>query len=309
MKIIAALTAFVAAVPAFCIDAKGLLNKAIAQQPKLVYSGQRTVEMTVGGERRTLVEYVLHSGRRSRTTYPNDSPRRGFVIVETPLARWEYNPKRNEIRKTPPKRDDSLRVLRALVRGAETGRLKLATLGSATVAGILANGVSISDASGNLARKMWIDPDTGLILKAEQFGRVGGRLASFAYTRVNFKPDIRPGDFAPLKRRGAKVVEEEQDFDVPWTVLQPKWLPPNFTEIRRGLRKFNGKPVLLIHYGSGQKNFTLFQSQGAAPHVPENSNGLQMASEAFGDVWVTAVGNVSRETLQQVLQSIRQNGQ
>jgi len=42
----------------------------------------------------------------------------------------------------------------------------------------------------DLHRRTGIDTDTGLILKAEQFGRVGERLASFIFRRVNFDPVI-----------------------------------------------------------------------------------------------------------------------
>ncbi|MGI8923829.1 MAG: hypothetical protein ACR2HJ_07290 [Fimbriimonadales bacterium] len=116
------------------------LQRSLKGQDGLKYSGERHVELVVGGERKVLIEYVLRSGARSRITYPNDSPRRGFVIVETPQGRWEYDPKRNEIRVSSPKRGDSLRIMGALVRSAQTRRLKVSALEQEMIAGRKASG-------------------------------------------------------------------------------------------------------------------------------------------------------------------------
>jgi hypothetical protein len=284
-----------------------MLRRAVRQQPQLRYSGERMVELVVDGDRRVLTEFVLRDGPRARITYPEDSPRRGFVVVETDEGRWEFNPTKNEIRRSRPQRGEAIHLLGGLVRAVEEGRFRAMPLEPDNVAGRRASGVAISDAKGNVARRLWIDAETGLILKAEQFGRVGERLASFAFRRVNFDPVIRPGDFGPIRREGAKIVNDEQDFDVPWTVRVPSWLPPGFEESGRGLRSVGTRPVLLIHYSDGTRHFSLLQAAGRTAPEPDTdrpARGVNLRQIRLGDVWFVVVGNLEPETLDRVVQSI-----
>lgn len=283
-----------------------LLRRCARMQPQLRFSGERTVELVVDGERQVLTEFVLRDGLRSRTTYPENSPRRGFVVLEIPEGRWEFNPIRNEIRRSPPRRDEAIQLLVEQLRAAENGRLTVQPLEQLTIAGVKAVGVGIGDASGNLGRKMWLDPESGLILKAVQVGRVGQRLAAFEFKRVNYEPVIRPGDFEPLRREGAKYITDEPDFDVPWEVMAPAWLPPGFEPSGRGLRNLGGRPVVLLHYSDGRRHFTVFQSNGPRPPElpPRPARDINSRASRSGDVWSVAMGNLDGETLERVVQSI-----
>lgn len=283
-----------------------VLRNAIRAQNRLRYSGERVVELVVNGDRKVLTEYILRNGAQSRTTYPDDSPRKGFVIVENGGERWEFDPNRNEIRRQKARREETLLLMGGMMKAAQEGRLRIASFEGGTIAGAKAFGITVSDAQGNVARRLWIDPAMGMILKAEQYGRVGQLLAAFEFRRVNYNPVIRDGDFGPIKRGGAKVVNEAQDFNVPWNVMTPTWLPQGFSEVSRGLRRFRGRPVVLILFTDGRRQFSVFQSQGSAPQIPprQANRAINMRMSRSGDVWSVAVGGMDGETLDRVVQSI-----
>lgn len=312
MRIFAAAAIAAASTLGFCQERPQprlveLLKRTARPGENVRYSGVRQVELMVNGERKVITEFVLRDGRRSRTTYPEDSPRKGFVLVETPRGRWEYDPIRNEIRRMQPRREGALHLLGGLVRGIEQGKITLQSIGQDTVAGRNATGIAIGDREGNIGRKLWIDNETKVVLKAEQFGRVGERLAGFTFTRIHYNPLIRPDDFEPPKREGARVVAAEPTFSVGWTILTPSWLPPGFKEVNRGLRKLGQASVVLIHYSNGPSNFTIFQSQGdSAPKPPPKGSrqGVNMRMARFGNIWSVAVGSLEAETLDHVVQSI-----
>src|SRR5438552_3882487 len=191
-----------------------ILRRAVRSQNNLRYYGERSVELMVNGERRVLTEYVLRDGPRSRTTYPENSFRKGFVVLETPEGRWEFNPIKNEIRQSRPHRQEAMQLMGGLLKAGQEHKLRVEPFDGGAIAGRKTIGVAISDPQGNVARRLWVDSETGLILKAEQFGRVGQKLATWEFKRVNYDPVIRPGDFGPIHREGAKLVNDEPDFNV-----------------------------------------------------------------------------------------------
>lgn len=287
-------------------DAREVIGKAVRSQPQLRYKGTRMVDVVVGGRPVHLTEYVSRDRGRSRTTYPDDSPRRGFVIVETPGESWEYNPGRNTIRRLPGRRPDHM-MLRELLGAMANGRLSAQLDGPETVAGRRTSKVSISDRGGNTIRRLWIDA-TGMILRTEQYGPGGRKLAGFAFTSIDMDPKFAPNEFARPGPKDARVLDRPPEFGVPWKVRIPTWLPPNFSEVGRGLRRLPGGPVVMLHFSDGRKNFTVFQGDSPVPPDMtrgEDKPGLQTASRMLDGLWFVGIGRVEKATLERVLKSIK----
>jgi len=272
----------------------------------LRYKGVRTVDVVVDGKPVRLVEIVSRDRERSRTTYPADSPRKGFVIVDTPRARWEYNAARNEVRRMPGRRPDHM-MLRELMRSLTDGRTHAVAEDPESIAGRRTRRVRVSDPQGNTMRRMWVDA-TGMILKSEQFGPRGRKLAGFVFTRIDLDPTFAADEFDRPGPKDARVIERPQDFGVEWKVRTPDWLPENFSEVGRGLRRLGDRPVVMLHFSDGRKSFTVFQGQGGSPPDMGRESGrpgMSDASRVFDGLWFVGIGRVEKSTLERVLKSIK----
>jgi len=297
---------FALATAGACQDAKDIIAKAVRSQPGLRYKGVRTVDVVVDGKAVRLIEIVSRDRGRSRTTYPADSPRKGFVIVETPRERWEYNAARNEVRRLPGHRPDHM-MLREMMRSLAEGRMRAAAEDPESIAGRRATRVNVSDPRGNTMRRLWVDA-TGMILKSEQFGPGGRKLAGFVFTRIDLNPTFAADEFDRPGPKDARMIDRPPSFGVEWEILTPEWLPENFSEVGRGLRRLAGRPVVMLHFSDGSKSFTVFQGQGADPPNLGREGGrpgMTHASRAFDGLWFVGIGRVEKSTLERVLKSIK----
>ena len=287
--------------------AQPTIDEAIAKQPGLRYKGERVVEASVNGKLVKLVEFVSRDRDRARITYPADSPRKGYIIVENARERWEYNPKRHEVRKTPRRRPDTMMMLRGLAHSVKEGRIK-AYLGTPdTVAGRRTATVKVVDRRGNMIQRLNIDEATGMVLRAEQFGPESRKLAGYYFEKIDFSPAFAANEFAPPRPPGAKIIDRPPDFGVDWTVRTPGWLPPNFKEVGRGFRRLENRPVVMIHFSDGSKNFSVFQGKGPRPPKFGETQrpGYSHADRIYEGLWFIGLGRVEKSTLDRVLNSIK----
>jgi hypothetical protein len=179
------------------------LRIALAAVGKVQYQGKRIVVGKEGGMRERHIEIVVSDGPRSRIEFPAGSALAGQVIVETPPERRHFKPDKNELQIMPPRRQEVLRDLGALVK-----RGMVEQTPGGTVAGFNTLLVTISDRLRNAIQKLWIEPRTGMILKREIYDRSGAIEASFEFTEISFQPVLNDTLFA-LKPPGVKVNSPE----------------------------------------------------------------------------------------------------
>lgn len=282
-----------------------ILKRIMDAQASLRFAGTRVIRVFLEGRRVELSEVVLRSGLDSRTTYPENSPRAGYIVVERRGQRLEYDPGRNEIRRGRGGRDLAVQLLQQLIELVKQGHVGVQEFPGGQVAGRPTVGILFRDRNGNVARKFWIDHRTGLVLKGEQYGRGGDYQGGFEFVRVNYEPVFNPNW---LNLPEVPVVDEDFGIDVPWRIRVPTWIPEGFHETGRGLRRLRGADVVLIHFSNGKDHFSIFQSETRVNlEVPKQGpeRVLNFESVRDGPLWAAVVGSLERETLRKILKSLR----
>lgn len=282
------------------------LEQILRRQEQIRFVGTRVVYLRVNGVIKTVVESVIRDGMKSRTEFPNDPVRKGMVIIEDGRQRLEYIPQLNELRRGPSNRDQTLQQLRRMIQAARNGQIRFRLFDGGVVADRPTIAFEVSDAAGNVARRLWFDRATGLLLKSQLLGRGGEMMGGFEFRRVAFNAKVDPSLFV-FERHGVQIVDEVSGIDVPW-VLWPTWLPNGFELTGAGMRLVDGRRVALLHFSDGARHITVFQSpEVRLGEEPLRDGNIQLATRRVGSVWVAAVGNVSKEVLTRILNSLAEN--
>lgn len=239
-------------------DLPSALKTMLQAVGTLRYSGVRIIETKSGANRLRHTEIVTVDGLRTRVEFPNGSPLHGQVVIETSKERRQFNPKRNEIQVFPPRREEAygriaLMVTKRNIQADETNGGDIAGLGTELV--------TLSDKRGNPQQKLWIDPDSGMIVKREIYDRTGAVAASFEFTSVNLHPIIRGSDFNLPK--GATIVTPDliRRRLLKRKGFQDVTLPPDVPYKLEGARvqKLAQQEVLVQQYAGAGRRVTLYQ--------------------------------------------------
>jgi hypothetical protein len=279
------------------------LEQILRRQEQIRFAGIRVVYLRVNGVMKSVTESIVRDGMRSRTEFPNDPVRKGMVIIEDGRHRLEYIPQLNELRRGPSGRDQTMQQLRRMIQAARSGQIRFQAFEGGSVADRPTIAFEVADAAGNVARRLWFDRATGLLLKSQLFGRGGVMMGGFEFRRVAYDSPVDPSLFA-FERRGVRVVDEISGIDVPWA-LRPTWLPNGFEPTGEGMRSVAGRRVALLHFSDGTRHITIFQSvEARLGEEPPQHGEVNLASRRVGRVWVAAVGNVPEQVLTRILDSL-----
>ena len=99
--------------------------------------------------------------------------------------------------------EEPLMRLGEMVRGGRGAQIKEGSGGA--VAGQQTTLLTFSDPGGNTLGKLWLDPETAMVLKRELFDVSGRLVGSMEFTRVDLNPKFDESDFK-ITRRGARIV-------------------------------------------------------------------------------------------------------
>lgn len=242
-------------------DVPAVLRKAFLRGRSVRYTGTRVVMFRRGPETIQHSEYVIRDGPRLRIEFPRESEFGGQIIVETKNERRHYFPDRNEIQVLPPRREEAFERLARLVKSPRD-RFRFNTGPDETVAGKNTEQVVVSDPSGNVVQRLYIEPKSGLVLKRQLFDDVGTRFGGFEFTEVDLNPRIR-NDVFRLARRGARVVTPTQLLEelARREGFRPVVLPPtDGVKLEwSGIWKIDGEDVLTQSYAVSDGRLSLFQ--------------------------------------------------
>jgi outer membrane lipoprotein-sorting protein len=178
------------------------LRKAIEVGNRLTYVGKRRVEFRKEGKLEAFTELVTRDGNRMRIEFPAGSSYSGQVIVETKGERRHYFPDRNEIQVSPARREEAFD---RLTRLGKSTKYSFSVGAEEMIAGIAADHIVVSDRSGNISQRLFIDPHSGMVLKRKLYDDVGTQIGFFEFKSIDLSPRLSH-DVFQIVRKGAKVV-------------------------------------------------------------------------------------------------------
>lgn len=242
-------------------DVPAVLRKAFFKGRDVRYSGTRVVVFRRGSETSQHTEYVTRDGPRLRIEFPRESDFGGQIIVENKNERRHYYPDKNEIHVLPPRREEAFERIARLVKSSRD-RFRFNTGPDETIAGKNAEQVVVSDASGNVVQRLYIEPSSGLVLKRQLFDAVGTRVGGFEFTEIDLRPRIS-NDVFRLVRRGARMVTPTQLLE---ELARKEGFRPIVLPVKDGIKlewsgvwKIDGEDVLTQSYAAPEGRISLFQ--------------------------------------------------
>ena len=194
------------------------------------------------------------------------------------------------------------------------GRVKptLTTAPGQVVAGLRTEQVVMSDKDGNVLQRIYIEPESGLILKRTLFDQVGTPVGGSEFVEVDLDPRIDQSVFR-IVRKGAKVLTPAALLErlAKSTGFAAVALPTSSGFRLEGsfVRKVAGTDVLFETYGSKSgSRLTLFQLKTAISpdrlnDFARRDNLKSVTWQALGNTFVL-VGNVDEATLLKIARPI-----
>lgn len=268
---------------------------------KFKYGGVRWVEYRVDGERRRSTEVIIADGPQLRIETQSGSPDAGQIVVENQSERQQFFPGTNEIHILPSSRSDVFaRLLGLFVQADRASHIKYSD--GTLVAGRQTLQVIIEDPRGNVMQKLWLDRENGFVLKREINDRVGGSLGSFEFTKINYKPRVKPTDFQ-IQRKGARIITLSTRIR---QIAKKFGLQPVMLGSKSGAKLVSVRPMeidkdtaLVQTYAYKDSRVTLFQSNSAVnpKRLERAANRLSYYTWSTGGTQFVLVGEVTRQEL------------
>lgn len=287
-----------------------LLRKAMMAQKNLRYAGVRTLILRTGVEEQVSTERIWFDRGQLRIEFAGKSPNAGQVVVVSDGKRYHYFPEANEIQVRPSRGEELFRLGEVFRSGAKP---VFSESDGGRVAGRGTRVLQVSDKKGNVSAKLWIDPETGMILKREMFDPSGRRVGAMEFTDFTPKTSFDADDFR-IVRKGARIVTIEQSFEQ----MAKRLGLPNLKlaessgyslELVRPVRLPEGKKALSAAYSrEGKPRITLFI-------LPENVNEnrltiaqggrMNSAVKQVGQVRIVLIGALPKSELESLLGEVR----
>lgn len=192
-------------------------------------------------------------------------------------------------------------------------------VGQGTVAGYNAQIVQFKPKDNlRYTHKLWVNTDTGLLLKATVLSERGQVVEQYAFTQLKIGGDLDRTSLVPSKT-AVKVpaiapkasVDKVATYRSGWVADA---IPLGFTKVTEVQRPMPGKhaPVTQIVYSDGLSAISIFiepvDSDEDDVEGLSNRGALNLYHKVVDNQLYTVVGEVPPRTVMQVLDSIRYNG-
>ena len=282
-------------------DVPMMLVRAIQAQPRLRYTGTYTVEFKQGPTPLRHVEYITRDAGRYRIDFPSNSQFAGQVIIEDQNIRQHYRPNVNEIIQQPPRHGEAWEKVANL---ATDPHYQLTTAPGSNIAGFKTDQLVVMDKSGNVLQRLFIEPNSGVIMKRQIFDAVGTPAGYFEFTSIDLDPKIDPSIFV-IKRKNAKIITPIMQLQRLCTRrgFNLRYLPPGSGFQLEGAnpRNFAGIEGLVQTYLNGKARLWIYQLK--APLDPERlrqqagKNQQFFSFQSLGET-IVLIGNVPERKLE-----------
>lgn len=308
------------------------LQRAQQAESQRAVAGVRVVELQVGRTWQRIEERFWRQGARAeRIEIVAPAARQGDVLLLRD-GRWVvYRPAAKQAYELPRVPLQSTQLIQLAIELAQKGIVLAELGGESSVAGRTCVEVRLRLTRPTLTRPaasdkrpafpfavtLWLDKETGLILRRELAMRPSTPAMRVEITQLDLNPRLSPELFTlpagvvvrPLEG-DYKTVEEAQRA-VPFPIRTPTYLPPN-TTLERVLvryRPMQETPLVILHYRTPTARFSLFQARQRGevspwkprkPHQRLNTLFWREGDYAFG-----LVGDLPQAELGRIANSLR----
>jgi negative regulator of sigma E activity len=259
------------------LDPTSLLRASIEAPGTVSYVGQfETVRFSSNRASATIVKVEHRAPALTRRWYVAPEAFYGDYTITKGSATYEFDPKRGRVVISHnPTIDNQVavagsfgRVLqnyRAIYDGGETTVAERPTMSV----------VLVSKYTGERAVRVWIDRETKLVLKKEEYHANGSIASQTRFEEIRYTKSIPDGLFstdAPAgyaQVAGQDVALPSSDIlrvihDAGFPVYEPKNLPQGFVVIGGDVATVNGVRTLHLLYSDGLRAISLFENATGA---------------------------------------------
>lgn len=306
------------------------LRRAHQAESTLAVAGTRIVELKVGRRLQRIEERFWRQGTRAERIEILAPPARQGEVLLLHEGRWVvYRPHTNEAYELPHSPLSGIQLLQRAIQLLQASKLQAKMLPETRIAGrrCVALHLSTTHATSSptppkrppfpLAVALWIDKETGLLLRQEVQLHSGAPILRAEIVQLELNPRLPPKLFAlpagvvvrPLVG-DYKTVDEAQRV-VPFPIRTPTYVPPQ-TVLERVLvrrRPFQTTPVVILHYRSPQGRFSLVQAyqtrilhswRPRKSHERLNTLFWREGNYAFG-----LIGDLPQAELERIAESLK----
>jgi sigma-E factor negative regulatory protein RseB len=186
--------------------------------------------------------------------------------------------------------------------------------GSERVAGSMCDLVSLVPRDKmRYGYRLWVEPVSGLLFKAQTLNDSGDVLEQVAFTDVHVGEPIDPAQLKPSwSTAGWAIVRQESEAtelrQQGWSVTPPSGFHRLVEVVRNLMRGPGQRPALQAVYTDGLATVSVFIEPGAPllgePAESQRRGSVTAISRQVGDARVTVVGEVPPSTAQSIAESV-----
>lgn len=309
-------------------DAEAFVRHALQAERELRLTGTRLTEVFMEGGIMRIEERFWKAGERAmRTEVLAPANRKGEVFLFTG-GEWIHFRSGDRYHKpVPPVLEERDTVLQRIIRVTRQGMMEMTVQGREPVMNRPAVLVAIRPAGSARPHapapppvgkiQLWIDRETGLILRKELYAPNGSLRIRVTLSRFELNPSIDPEIFKipegmeperPVRGR-FETIDDAQKV-VSFKILQPQVLPGDAKVQGIFVMPFVDKRIVGIRYAGDRGAFTFFQVKGVdkdfnPPMAQRVPPGERARFWQQGDYWFGLIGNLPAGDMERVEKSIR----
>lgn len=215
----------------------------------------------------TTLTVLCETGGRERREFPAT---RGVIVTDGSTA-WQYFPERGIVVKRPVRRGDSAEVLRSEQLHQALASYEIRSAPAGLVAGRRSRLLEFypRQSGSRPLRKVWLDVDTGLVLRTEVYNHENRLSWLSVFEVVEYRPPAEPEAFKLRVPAGVQVVEaaeercvapEEAERASGLALGLPQYLPAGFAQTCIRTRRHHAYGEVQVLFSDGLSLLSLFES-------------------------------------------------
>ncbi len=164
--------------------------------------------------------------------------------------------------------------------------------------------------------RLWIDRETGLLLKTHLVDEQGQAVEQFMFTRIRFLDEV-PDEWLQPTVDASRFTRYEARSDAPLVMDNPPgvtigWMPPGFYEDLQRMQRLPASthPVEHLVFSDGLASVSVFLEEEVERDAANLIGATRMGAvnahgRSLGDYHVTVVGEVPHLTVQKISTAVR----